>query len=185
MNTLLLAGVTVGILCGAVVLMIRYVASPDVLLTMDRWLMGGLDIIGYGQLASLLPFVLPGLVLLGAQMNALNHLALGEEMAHGQGVDVGRVQRQSLLGGALLTAAAVSLAGPIGFVGLLVPHIVRRLSGLDHRVVLWASFCGGAAFLAACDTLARTLVAPTEVPVGIFTALLGGPFFIGLLLRRG
>jgi len=184
MNTLLLAGVTVGILCGALLLLIRYLANPEVLVSMDRWLMGGLDIVGYGQLIGLLPLLLPGWVLLWAQQTALNHLALGEEMALGHGIDVAAVQRQGLVGGALVTAAVVSLAGPIAFVGLLIPHIVRRLSGLDHRVVLPASFCGGGAFLVACDTLARTLVAPTEIPVGVFTALLGGPFFLWLLFRR-
>jgi iron complex transport system permease protein len=105
-------------------------------------------------------------------------------MAQGHGVDVERTQIHCFLGGALATAAVVSLAGPIGFVGLIIPHVVRRLSGFDHRLVLPATFLSGGAFLVLCDMLARTVLAPTEIPVGVITALIGGPFFIVLLLRR-
>ncbi len=183
-NTLLLAGVTVGILCGALILFVRYLASPHLLVAMDHWLMGGLDIVGYRSLAALLPLLLPGAGMLFMQMGSYNLLALGEEMALGYGVDVISVQRLSLIGGGLVTAAAVSIAGPIGFVGLLVPHAIRRLSGFDHRILLPASFLAGGTLLVACDTIARTLVAPTEMPVGIITALVGGPFFIYLLFRK-
>jgi cobalamin transport system permease protein len=183
-NTLLLAGVTVGILCGALILFVRYLASPHLLVAMDHWLMGGLDIIGYQPLAALLPLLLPGAGMLFMQMGSYNLLSLGEEMALGYGVDVSSVQRISLIGGGLVTAGAVSIAGPIGFVGLLVPHAVRRLSGFDHRILLPASFLAGGTLLVICDTIARTLVAPTEMPVGIITALVGGPFFIYLLFRK-
>lgn len=184
MHTLLLAGVTVGIFCGALILLIQYLADPHRLMMMDRWMMGGLDVVGYRQLAGLLPLLLPGAGLLFMQMSALNHLSLGEEMALGHGVEVAGVQKCSFLGGALTIAAAVSLAGPITFVGLIVPHIVRRISGYDHRIVLPGSFLAGGALLVACDTIARTLLAPTEMPVGIITALVGGPFFIYLLLKK-
>jgi len=184
MHTLLLAGVTTGIFCSALVLLIQYLARPDRLVEMTRWTMGGLDIVGYRHLAAILPFLMPGIGLLLMQMPSLNHLALGEEMALGHGIDVASVQRQSFWGGGLATAAAVSLAGPIYFVGLIVPHIVRRLTGFDHRLLLPASFLAGGAFLVACDTLARTLFAPTEMPVGVITAILGGPFFIYLLLKK-
>ena len=183
-NTLLLAGVTVGILCGALILFVRYLASPHLLVAMDHWLMGGLDIVGYRSLAALLPLLLPGAGMLFMQMGSYNLLALGEKMALGYGVEVISVQRLSLIGGGLATAGAVSIAGPIGFVGLLVPHAIRRLSGFDHRILLPASFLAGGTLLVACDTIARTLVAPTEMPVGIITALLGGPFFIYLLFRK-
>ncbi|MBN2377883.1 MAG: iron ABC transporter permease [Sedimentisphaerales bacterium] len=183
MNTLLLAGVTVGILAAAVSQLIRYLANPQLLMAMDRWLMGGLDVIGYQQLGALMPMLLPGAGLLFLQLNNLNHLSLGSEMARGHGVDVGSVQRCCFVGGTLVTAAAVSLAGPIAFVGLVVPHIVRLVSGYDHRIVLPGAFLAGGSLLAACDCLARTIVAPTEMPVGIITAIIGGPFFILLLLR--
>jgi iron complex transport system permease protein len=184
MNTLLLAGVTVSILCGAMTQLIRYLASPNQMVMMDHWMMGGLDVIGYRELSALLPLLLPGLTLLLSQMGTLNHLSLGEEMALGQGIDVATVQKLSFIGGGLATTGAVSLAGPIGFVGLLVPHAVRRLSGFDHRILLPGSFLAGGAFLVACDTVARTVVSPTEMPVGIITALVGGPFFVYLLLKK-
>jgi iron complex transport system permease protein len=105
-------------------------------------------------------------------------------MAMGHGVDVTCIQRHCLIGGSLATAAVLSVAGPVGFVGLIIPHTVRRISGFDHRIVLPASMLAGGAFLVLCDTLARTVLAPTEIPVGVITALVGGPFFVYILLRR-
>jgi iron complex transport system permease protein len=184
MTTILLAGVTVNILCGATILLIRYLVSPHLLVAMDRWMMGGLDVVGYGELSTLLPLLLPGLFLIFIHGNSLNQLALGTEMALGHGVEVGAVHKQVLFGTGLASAAAVSLAGPIGFVGLIIPHMVRRLSGSDHRIVLPAAFCTGGAFLTLCDVAARTLVAPTEMPVGIITALVGGPVFLKILFKK-
>ena len=184
MGVLLLAGVTVGILCGALMLLVRFLAKPHLLVAMDRWVMGGLDVVGTRELAGLAPFLLPGLGLLVMQIPSLNHLSLGEEMAAGHGVDVAAVHREVFFGAGLATAAVVSITGPIGFVGLIVPHAVRRLSGFDHRVVLPASFLLGGSFLIACDAAARTLLTATEMPVGILTALVGGPIFIWILLRR-
>jgi len=184
MSMLLLAGVTIGILCGALILLVRFIADPTLLVAMDRWVMGALGIVGYPELGALAPFLLPGLGLLALQTASLNHLSLGEEMAAGHGVDVAAVHREVFLGAGLATAAVVSTTGPIGFIGLIVPHAVRRLSGFDHRVVMPAAFLVGGAFLVACDTLARTVIAPTEMPVGIITALVGGPIFIRILLKR-
>ena len=183
MNTILLVGVTINFLCGAAILLVRYLTSPNLLVSMDRWMMGGLNIVGYGELFTLMPFLLPGLILLFLRGNALNLLVFGEEMAIGHGLNVHKIQKQIFLGTGLCTAAAVSLAGPIGFVGLIIPHMTRRMTGSDHRIVLPASFCLGGAFLTACDLLARTIIAPTEMPVGIITALLGGAFFCRILLR--
>ena len=184
MLTVLLAGVTIGILCGALIMLVRFLASPHVLVAMDRWVMGGLAVVGYGEVGGVLPLLLPGLGLLVMQLPALNHLALGEEMAAGHGVDVAAVHREVFFGAGLATAAVVSLAGPIGFVGLIVPHAVRRLSGYDQRVVVPGSFLLGGAFLVGCDALARVVIAPSEMPVGVITALIGGPIFIHILVRR-
>ena len=184
MNTLLLAGVTLGILCGGLVLLLRYLMNPHKLITADRWLMGGLETYGYDDFAKVLPFMALGLFLMLRETMALNQLSLGDQLAAGQGVDIGRTQRRVFLGGSLLTAAVVSLTGPIGFVGLIIPHAVRRVSGFDHRIVLPASFLLGGAFLAACDTVARTALSPREMPVGVITALIGGPIFIRILLGR-
>ena len=114
----------------------------------------------------------------------LNLLSLGAEAAATRGLNVPRTQRLAFFSGSLATGAAVSVGGPIGFVGIIVPHLVRLLVGADHRLVLPASAFFGAAFLVVCDTLARTVLAPLELPVGIITALVGGPFFLWLLLRR-
>ena len=184
MNSLLLTGVTMGIFCGAMILLVRYLVSPHRLVAMDRWMMGGVQVVAFQELASLLPFLLPGLILLFSLAAQLNHLSLGEEMASGHGIDVARVQMISFLGGGLATAAVVSVTGPIGFLGLIIPHAVRKLSGFDHRVVLPASFLLGGSLLVVCDTIARTIVAPTEMPVGIITALVGGPVFIRLIISR-
>ncbi len=182
--TLLLTGVTIGIFCSAIILLLSYFASPNKLVAMNRWTMGGVDVIGYGELSALLPLLIPGLVLLFMQTPSLNHIALGQEMAMGHGVDVHTLQRNVFIAGGLTTAAVVSLAGPIGFVGLIIPHIVRQLSGFDHRIILPSTFLLGGAFLVVCDTIARTILAPTEMPVGIITAVTGSPFFIHLLLKN-
>jgi iron complex transport system permease protein len=182
--TLLLAGVTISIICGGAILLLTYLANPNALVVFQRWMMGGLDIIGFRELFSLGPILLPGLYLLFFHANDLNHIALSEDLALGHGVEVARVRRNVFIGGGLATAAVVSLVGPIAFVGLIVPHAVRRLSGFDHRLVLPASFCLGGTALALCDAVARTLIAPTELPVGIITAIIGGPLFIHLLISR-
>jgi len=184
MNVVLLAGVTFGILAGALIMLVKYLANPHKLAVMDQWMMGGLDVVGFRSVVGLLPLLVPATVVIVLQAPRLNHLALGEEMAAGHGVDVARVQRASLLAGGVATAVIVSLTGPIGFVGLVVPHIVRRLSGNDQRLVLPASFALGGTLLVGCDLLARALVGSREMPVGIVTAMVGGPVFIYLLVRR-
>ena len=183
-NTLLLAGITVNILASGIVLFIRYMVTPGLLIEVDRWLMGGIDVVGYNGIASILPFLLPGAGLLLLRVADLNALELGDDLAMGYGVNLRQLHRHMFIGGGLLTAAVVSLAGPIGFVGLVVPHIVKRLSGHDHRIVVPASFLLGAAVLVGCDTVARTIIAPTEMPVGIITALVGAPIFIRLLFLK-
>jgi iron complex transport system permease protein len=183
-NTILLAGVSVNIIASGAIMLMRYIVSPGLLVEMDRWLMGGLDITGYHGLYSLLPLALPGLWLLFELARELDHLSLGKDMAEGYGVDVERVHRKAFLGGGLLTAGIVSLAGPIGFVGLVIPHIVRKLSGHSNLVVLPASFLLGGGVLVLCDTIARTVLSPTEIPVGVITALAGAPVFIYILVRK-
>lgn len=182
--TLLLAGVTISIICAGAILFLTYISSPNALVVFQRWMMGGIDVIGYQELLSLSPLILPGLGLLFYHSRDLNHIALSEEMALGQGVDVQTVRRNIFIGGGLTTAAVVSLVGPIAFVGLIVPHAVRRLSGFDQRIVLPCSFLLGGTALVICDAIARTVLAPTELPVGIITALIGGPLFIHLLISR-
>ena len=179
-----LAGVTISIMCGAFIILIRYLTKPNLLVSLDRWTMGRLDTVGYDCFYSILPLIIAGLLFIVIHVRSLNHISLGEEMALGHGVDLANVQRYCFIGGSIATAAVVSAAGPIGFIGLIVPHIVRKISGFDNRIVMAGCFCLGGAFLVLCDALARTIVAPTEIPVGVITALIGGPCFIYLLVKR-
>jgi iron complex transport system permease protein len=128
--------------------------------------------------------VVVGLVVLLLLRWDLNLLLTGEELAASRGVDLSRVRWLVLAAASAMVGALVAVAGPIGFVGLIVPHILRRWIGHDHLLLLPACVLGGGAFLALCDLVGRTVVAPAELPVGVVTALLGGPFFLWLLLAR-
>src|SRR4051812_44102387 len=182
--TLLLAGVTLNFIFGALIMFIHYAANFNQGYLMTQWTMGALDTANLVTVARTAPFVVAclfGLMWLAAQ---LNPLAAGEEWAASRGVNVRLVKNISYFIGSILTGAVTAFSGPIGFVGLIVPHTVRLLAGPDHRVLIPASFFLGSAFLVVCDTAARTMFAPTEIPVGVITALLGGPFFIVLLKRK-
>lgn len=181
---LILAGVTLGFIASAGVLFVQYVSEPLDIARMVRWMMGGLGVVGYGVVATMLLALLPGLVLIFMQTGKLNQIALSEDLAASRGVDVRHVRLVVLLGTALATGAVVAVAGPIAFVGLIVPHAVRFLVGPDHRALVPCAFFSGAVFLVVCDTIARTVTAPSEIPVGVFTALLGGPFFLWVLVTR-
>jgi iron complex transport system permease protein len=183
-SVLLLAGVTLNSFFSALILFVQYVADFADAYRTVRWLMGDLDVGAYEPIVGTLPFVLVAFTLFAALPSSLNLLSLGGEAAATRGVDVERAQRIAFVSSSLATSAAVSLAGPIGFVGIVVPHLVRLIVGVDHRIVLPASALFGAAFLVACDLVARTILAPVELPVGIVTAVIGGPFFLWLLVRR-
>jgi len=184
-NLLLLAGVTISFFFAAEILLVFYLADFTETHMMIRWMMGSLDVTlnlvgpggGFGTRMTLA-------VSLAAYLaGALNQLSLGPEIAASRGVNIRRVQRLSYFGASLITGLSVAVAGPIGFVGLIVPHAVRFLIGPDHRVLLPASLLAGAGFLIVCDTIARSVLPGIEIPVGILTATLGGPFFLMLLLR--
>lgn len=184
---LLLAGITLGLTSSALILLVRFAASPLTVSALDRWLMGGIDVTGWRDLAAAVPFVLAGVLALLLRARDLNQLEFGEETALGRGVEAARAQRWVLVGGSLATAGVVSVTGPIGFVGLLVPHLVRRLVGSDLRLVLPCALFSGAALLVAADTTARTISVAgrgAELPVGILTSLIGGPLFLVLLMRK-
>ncbi|MFB6173998.1 MAG: vitamin B12 ABC transporter permease BtuC [Halobacteriales archaeon] len=179
--TLLLAGVAVQALLGAVV-SFMLVLSREGLRQAVYWLMGHLHASTWGDVAIALPVALGGFLLVLPFAPDLNALVLGEEDAHAVGVEVERTKRLLLAAASLVTAIAVSVAGVIGFVGLIVPHVMRLLVGPDHRVLLPASAFAGAVFLVATDTIAR--LGAAELPVGIVTAVLGAPFFLYLLRDR-
>jgi ABC-type Fe3+-siderophore transport system permease subunit len=183
-SVLLLAGVTLNSLFSALILLVQYFADMTRALQTVRWLLGDLDVGGYAPLAAALPLLLVALVTFLTLPRALNLLSLGDDLAASRGISVLRVQRLAFFSASLATGAAVSIGGPIGFIGIVVPHLVRLVVGADHRLVLPASIGFGAAFLVICDLVARTVLAPIELPVGIVTALIGGPFFLWLLVRR-
>jgi len=182
--TLLLAGVTLNFVFGALIMFIHYAANFSQSYMMTRWMMGSLDTADMKTVLRTAPFVIGCLAALIWLAPQFNPLAGGEEWAASRGVNVRRLKNISYFIGSILTGAVTAFSGPIGFVGLIVPHTIRLIAGRDHRIVIPASFFLGSAFLVLCDTAARTILAPTEIPVGVITALLGGPFFIILLKRK-
>jgi iron complex transport system permease protein len=184
-SVLLLAGVTLNSFFSALILFVQYVADFADAYRTVRWLMGDLDVGAFAPIVGTLPLVVGSFCVFALLPSSLNLLSLGEAIAATRGVDIARAQRLAFLSSSLATSAAVSLAGPIGFVGIVVPHLVRLMVGVDHRVVLPASALFGAAFLVVCDLIARTVLSPVELPVGIVTAVIGGPFFLWLLVRKG
>ena len=183
-NVLLLAGVTMNAFFSALILFVQYFADFAETFRILRWLMGDLDISSYQPLVTALPLVLLSFAVFAWLARPLNLLSLGPDAAESRGLDVTNAQRAAFISASLATGAAVSVGGPVGFVGIIVPHLVRLLVGADHRIVLPASALFGAAFLIGCDALARVVMPPMELPVGVITALIGGPFFLWLLVRR-
>jgi iron complex transport system permease protein len=181
-TVVLLTGVGLGALAAALTSYLMLYSESD-LHRILYWLMGGLANRRWEHVQMIWPYVLIGCTVLFFFSRELNLLLQGEEQARYLGVEVERVKRQLLVISALLTAAAVAVSGIIGFVGLVVPHVMRLLVGPDHRALFPASLLGGAILLVGADTAARVLIAPAELPIGVLTALLGGPFFLYLLGR--
>lgn len=182
-TSLLLAGVAIGAFLTAVVsllMVLRIQNLQDVYI----WLMGSLSGRGWKHLVVAAPYVFIGLILALWLAKDLNVYLLGEETAHSLGIDVQRLQRVVLIIGSLMAAACVAVSGVIGFVGLMVPHALRLILGAEHKRLILHSLWVGAVFLLLTDTLARTVFSPTELPVGIITAFVGGPFFV-YLMKRG
>jgi iron complex transport system permease protein len=182
---LLLAGVVYNAFAGALIMFVNSIADFYQAHGILFWLMGSLATQSYRLVVTVGLYSLLGSAWLVLQAHRLNLLSLGEEGAMQLGVDVHRTQRATFIGASLLVGAVVSVSGMIGFVGLVVPHIMRLLLGADHRLLLPASFLAGATFLVAADTVARTAFGVVEIPVGVVTALCGGPFFLYLLKREG
>jgi iron complex transport system permease protein len=179
--TLLLAGIAIQTFLGAVI-SYMLLQSGESLEEAILWLMGHLQYSSWGRIEETLPVTLLFFGILLAYARDLNVLLLGEEDAHALGIDVERTKRLLLAGSSVITAAAVAVAGVIGFVGLIVPHMMRLIVGPDHRILIPTSALAGATFLVLADTVARS--GPAEVPVGIVTAAVGAPFFLFLLRRR-
>jgi iron complex transport system permease protein len=182
--TLLLAGVAVSFFFSSLILFIHYMSGFANSFRIIRWMMGSVDLTGYDGLLDMLPFVITGIIVLLLSANELNLLMTGDDIAASRGVNVNRTKKILFTAASLMIGGVVAFCGPIGFVGMMAPHICRLMIGSEHRTLIPATLLFGGTFLVVCDTLARTLIAPVEMPVGVITALLGGPFFIALLLNR-
>ncbi|BCA38518.1 FecCD family ABC transporter permease [Kluyvera ascorbata] len=183
MIQLLLAGIAINALCGAAIGILSYVGDEQQLRQLTLWMMGSLGQAQWPTLLVAASFALPAMVVTAWLATTLNLLQLGDEEAHYLGVNVKRKRQLLLLLSSLLVGAAVSVSGVIGFIGLVIPHLIRMTIGADHRWLLPCSTLAGACLLLVADTLARTLVQPAEMPVGLLTSLIGGPYFLWLILR--
>ncbi len=181
---LLLAGITINSICSAIILFLSNLASFMQSFAVTRWMIGGLDAPAYSTLFWLTVVLAPVCVVVFRYAREWNVIAVGETWAATRGLSPSRLLLIGCLAGSILTGSVTALTGPIGFVGLIVPHALRLWLGADHRVLIPCSFLLGAAFVAVCDVFSRTILAPVEVPVGVITALLGGPFFIWMLRSR-
>jgi iron complex transport system permease protein len=184
-STILLTGVIINAFFTAIIMFFISTATSSRLHTMLFWLYGDLSQSHFAQSAIIAPVVLIASILLYGFARDLNLITIGEDSALQLGVDVERAKWICFLLVSLVIGLVVSFSGLIGFVGLIMPHLARMAFGSDHRLLLPVSCLGGAIFLVVCDTLARTVVSPSELPVGVITAFVGAPFFITLLRKRG
>jgi iron complex transport system permease protein len=182
-TTLILAGVALGALLGSIVSYL-IISSGDKLHSIIFWMMGSFSVSQWTDVKMVLPYVLVGTTVILLHARPLNVMQLDEEQAQQLGINVERTKLVLLAAATLITAAAVSFVGTIGFVGIIIPHAVRLIWGADHRFLLPLSVLSGAIFLILADLLSRTVLAPEEIPVGVVTALFGAPFFLYLLRRR-
>jgi iron complex transport system permease protein len=183
-HSVLLAGVILNAVFSALIMFVTSIMDPNRSFGMMAWLMGSLTAPAYPTLAVVSIYMGVCFVLLFRQVRVLNLMASGEEQARSLGIDTEWTKRYTFLLSALLTGAVVSVSGMIGFIGMVIPHAVRLALGADHRLLMPASALVGGTFLMVSDTVARTVLSPSELPVGILTALVGGPFFVYLLVWR-
>lgn len=184
-NTLLLSGVMVNAFCAAVIMFLISMAQDSRLHNIIFWLMGDLATATIDQVGALAVTVLPCFVVIFARSHAMNLMTMGSDMAHSMGVHIKSTSALLLVLTSLMVSATVSYCGLVGFVGLVMPHMLRLALGPDHRVLTPACILGGAAFMVLCDVLARTLPAQGEMPVGVISAMIGAPLFIYLLRKSG
>jgi iron complex transport system permease protein len=182
--SMLLAGIAISFLFSSLLMFMQYLSSMRDSFHIVRWLMGGIEVFGFSQLLAMLPFTLAGTIIILIKLPELDHLQAGEDLARTRGIRVGMTKKLLLLAATLIVGGIVAVCGPIGFVGLMIPHMCKIVFKANHFILGPASFLAGGLFLVLCDTIARMVIAPAEMPVGIVTALLGGPFFLWLLFIR-
>jgi iron complex transport system permease protein len=180
---LLLAGVVLNFLYSAIILFVQFFSDFTQSLQNMRWIMGSLDIVGFESVWKTLVFVIPGCLILLSMTKDMNLFTLGDDVASSLGVNVNRLEKKIYFATSLIAGAVISVTGPIGFIGLIIPHILRMILGVDNRIIIPCSILLGASFLTAADTISRTIISPVEIPVGIITASIGGVFFLWLLMK--
>ncbi|RAZ69478.1 FecCD family ABC transporter permease [Planococcus maitriensis] len=183
METVILTGIIFSSFLGSIMSLMIALTGEE-LRQIIGWLLGSVSMRGWPYVQMVLPFVLIGSFVLWLYRRELNAMLFGEERAQHLGVDVKRSKMAILIGGSVLTGSAVAVSGTIGFVGLVVPHMTRLVWGSDHRHVLPLSFINGAALLIVCDLVARTIISPTELPIGVITAFIGAPVFAFIFFRQ-
>ena len=179
--TMLLAGVALSFLFSSLLMFFQYLGDPHDSFFIIRWLMGGMDTIGYRSLLMFLPFEIISVVIIFSQLPQLDHLLTGDDIALSRGVNIRQTRTLLLIATTFLVGAIVAVCGPIGFIGLIVPHLSRAFFSWKHVWTGPATALSGGVLLVIADTIARTVIAPTEIPVGVITALLGAPFFLWVL----
>ncbi len=182
--SLLLSGLAANSLCSALIIVIYGLVSASKSFSISRWLIGSLDAVDYPTLAAFVAIVALTAVVIVRQARAWNLMAVDPSWAATRGARVTQLMFSGYAAGSVLTAATVALTGPIGFVGLVVPHLVRTRVGADHRVLMPCAFLGGGVLLAACDAIGRIVMPPSEIPAGAVMAILGGPYLIWVLRQR-
>ncbi|MDR1924582.1 MAG: iron ABC transporter permease [Planctomycetaceae bacterium] len=180
---MLLAGVAVNFFFASLIVLMQYISAPHDALQILHWTMGELQNAVIGDIWRIFPFVVILLLVLMFFSRELNVIVMGVERAKSLGIDVGKLRIFLFMSVSIMIGAIVAVTGPIGFIGLMVPHIFRLVVGVNHRRLIPVTLLGGAIFLAICDTISRTIFYPTQLPVGITTNLIGGPFFLWLLLK--
>lgn len=183
METVILTGIIFSSFLGSIISLMIALTGEE-LRQIIGWLLGSVSMRGWPYVQMALPFILIGSFLLWLNRRELNAMLFGEDRARHLGVDVRKRKMVILVGGSVLTGAAVAVSGTIGFVGLVVPHITRMLWGADHRHLLSLSFINGASLLIICDLVSRTIISPTELPIGVITAFIGAPVFAFIFFRQ-
>jgi iron complex transport system permease protein len=182
--SLLLAGLAANSTCSAFIIAIYSLVGSNKSFSISRWLIGSLDSVDYAPLSAFIVITVIGAVVVVRQAKSWNLLAVDPSWAATRGVRAARLTISGYVVGSVLTAATVALTGPIGFVGLIVPHLVRSRIGADHRVLMLCAFLGGGVLLAVCDAVGRLVMAPSEVPAGAVMAIVGGPYLVWVLRQR-
>ncbi|MGD9202788.1 MAG: iron ABC transporter permease [Chitinispirillia bacterium] len=181
---LLLAGVVIERIFSSLLMIIHYLSPLHSSFKIMRWLMGSVDGVSVNALIILTPIYFISLLIIIFMTSELDQVVTGEDIALTRGVNMKQTKAILILATSLMTGSIVAISGPVGFIGIIAPHVCRHIFSIRHNLLAWASFLTGGTFLVICDTLARTVAAPTEVPIGIITALFGGPFFLWILFRK-